>query len=352
MKKLTTGEIALLSVILFLIFWIGTSTWHLFKDSLAHAQDSVATRDDRNLKQDAAKSRQTKSKLTDVAANARTSSAQAVRDLAADPASYLDELRRYPPLAGLASDQNVQLFMNYVGKDFSSLLDKRTSANVEALTEAAALLAPQITDCLSDPKKCGVTDLGSYYRADSEHPLETILASALDCLREAESNGISSEGIANEELLKALSIGENNVQFEASEILAQRNLSDQQLSDIFAQSAEVQGDAKVAFFKLFEPQAERDAFARGTFMAALNQTLSDSHDVSTAKKVFNKLQQLNLSPAEFTEAAANACTINIGYDADESRKLLQENIQNNARRVGYEVDFNTLCAGAAGDGRR
>ena len=351
MKKLTTGEIILLSLIVFLVFWIGTSTWHLFKDSVAHAQGSVATHH-RDAKQRVTNAAQTsrlmaKSKRAEAAANA-----QAVRELAADPTSYLDELRRYPSLAGFANNQNVQLFMNYIGKDFSSLFDKSDSANIEPLMEAAALLAPKITDCLSNPKKCGVTDLGSYYRADSEHPLETILASALDCLREAESNGISSNSISTEEVMKALSIGENNVQFEASEILAQRNLSDQELGDVFSQSAEVQGEAKVAFFKLFEPQTARDAFARNTFMAALNQTLSDSNNVSTAKKVFNKLQHLNLSPAEFTEAAANACTINIGYDADESRKLLQENIQNNARRAGYEVDFDTLCAGAAGDGRR
>ncbi len=341
MKKLSAA-LVLLILIPCLTVWVGASSWYAFKKKPPSAE-VVATQ----MPLAAA------SKHANPAASAsKTKNTPIVRAVAADPNSYINELRKYPELAPLASDPSVQLFVQYIGRDFSAVFMDNQVGTVYELAHAASVLVPKLTECLDNPAKCGVTDLSADYAVDSSHPLETILASALDCVRDAESYDVSAgPRIPSTQIIKDFSISQNNVQIEASEILADRNLGDQELSAVFAASQAIQGPAKVEFFRIFGPlTAKRNPAARNAYMITLSQTLRNGSDPWTAQKVFLSLQDFRLSAAEFQSAATNACAYDFGYDSQLSRQRLQAAVQDNARRNGYDVDFGELCGG--GDGGR
>src|SRR6185437_5660682 len=152
----------------------------------------------------------------------------------------------------LANDQSVQMFVNYVGRDFSQAFMNNQVGVVEELANAARQLVPKLTDfCLENKAKCEASDPSTGYSLDSSSPLQTILTSALECLRNYEMYSTSSnKAIPTAELMKDFSIGQNNVQIEASEILADRNLGDAGMNNVLTASASIKGPAKVEFLRI------------------------------------------------------------------------------------------------------
>ncbi len=369
MKNLTLIEITLLIVITGLSLWVGASSWQIIKRS-AQARETVrntgaplAPRHDSNKKYLVKNNVQpavTKNAPIENQAKGGSGISTSVARAVADQNTYVAELLDHPVLASLATRPDVVNFLGILGKgeDFSSLFGEDNYNDIQQYVKASGVLINSVTNCLIAPKACGVKDLGSNYRIDGQHPLETILWRALNYAYDAEANGFSVAQASNEEVMRALRIPQNNVQIYAAKLLAERNLSDQELIDTFNENASVQGPAKVAFFSQFgKATIHSDADVRGAYLNALDKTLLDnsSSDLDGTMQVYENLQAFDLTPTEFHDAALNACKIGLKFQDDDSRERFFTTIENNARLQGYAVDFDDLCsapsgAGAAGPG--
>ena len=194
---------------------------------------------------------------------------------------------------------------------------------------------------------CGQKPTERGYMSITMTPLHHILDKMLAFIAIAsEQSNEHLEEVPNRLLLDALNVKSNTIPVRALNILSRKGLSNGLELDVLNQVNNQSGQAKTLLLKML---AQEDFNAKNSshqkFIQVLNETLSNEEDVTTAVRVAQQLDHMELTKAEFTQAAQQICHIKNIWNADDQHLWtgLKNDLVRQAESSGYFIAANSIC---------